>query len=134
MRDQVFISYSQHDQSWLERLQVHLRPLLHQKGLIVWDAQSGVKQLQVNDASGTTIQFNSNGKRLLVADSDKVRLFDATTGQEALNLTGHVGQVISATFSADETYIASTGKDGTLRLWRAPPLDPEAVTKETPTP
>lgn len=37
MRDQVFISYSHHDQRWLERLQVHLKPFERAHRIQVWD-------------------------------------------------------------------------------------------------
>jgi KAP family P-loop domain/Putative peptidoglycan binding domain/TIR domain len=36
-RDQIFISYSHKDQQWLERLQKHLRPLIPQGELSIWD-------------------------------------------------------------------------------------------------
>ena len=37
MRDSVFISYSHRDREWLDRLNVHLRPLVRDNALVVWD-------------------------------------------------------------------------------------------------
>ncbi len=37
MRDQVFISYSHKDSSWLERLQTMLKPLVRKNSISIWD-------------------------------------------------------------------------------------------------
>ena len=36
-RDQVFISYSRKDGDWLQKLQTMLKPLVRNKGIVVWD-------------------------------------------------------------------------------------------------
>src|SRR5712671_7139379 len=36
-RTQLFISYSHHDRQWFDRLQVHLRPLVRNATIDLWD-------------------------------------------------------------------------------------------------
>jgi len=36
-RNQLFISYSHHDRRWLDRLQIHLRPLVRDAAVDLWD-------------------------------------------------------------------------------------------------
>jgi len=37
VRNQIFISYSDKDQEWLEKLQIHLKPLVRKHKIILWD-------------------------------------------------------------------------------------------------
>jgi WD40 repeat protein len=63
--------------------------------------------------------FSPDGKRIVTASRDKtVGLWDADTGKQIGELTGHDGGVWSAAFSPDGKRVATASEDKTARLWR----------------
>jgi WD40 repeat protein/DNA-binding SARP family transcriptional activator len=72
--------------------------------------------------------FNPDGSRLATADPGTAfaggvaeggaRVY-SSSGEELLVLRGHSGRTLEALYSADGTMIATTGLDGTARLWDA---------------
>ncbi len=50
-----------------------------------------------------------------------VKIWHALT-KEIETMPGHTGCVRSVAFSADGEWIASASLDGTVKIWKAPPL------------
>ena len=66
------------------------------------------------------IVFSPDGRRLAVATSMGVWLYDAETFDETALLTGHTGEATAVAFSPDGTKLATgSGRmwEGTLKLW-----------------
>lgn len=63
------------------------------------------------------IAFSPDGRRLAVATSMGVWLYDAKTFDELALLIGHKEEVTVVAFSPDGTKLASGSVDGTVLLW-----------------
>ena len=62
------------------------------------------------------IVYSPDGTRLAVASSSGIWLYDTTTHQEVVLLTGHTSPVTSITFSPDGRTLSSGSRDMTIRL------------------
>jgi WD40 repeat protein len=68
------------------------------------------------------VAYSPDGSRIVSGGADEtVRVWDAETGQELTELTGHAGTVNSVAYSPDGAHgggrIVSGGSDGTVRVW-----------------
>ena len=79
----------------------------------------GAKARLGKDHITGNITYSPDSTRLAMASSTEIWIYDAHTGEELTLLAGHVGWVLSVSFSPDGATLASGSGDHTVRLWDA---------------
>ncbi len=89
------------------------------QNLTVWDVLTWQVVFQEKQPAGEVgCCFSPNSAVLACGYNDgRIRLLDATTGQELHLLRGHRGAIRSLDFTADGTVLGSSSADGTSLLW-----------------
>jgi WD40 repeat protein len=88
----------------------------------VWVQEPGLrgKTIELDENSldcGTHfVEFSPDGTRVVTADADAARIWDADTGRE-LNRLGHGSNVGKAVFDSNGRRVFTTGADKTARAW-----------------
>jgi WD40 repeat protein len=86
------------------------------------DSLREVWSLHGHTRNGTAVVFSPDGQRLATASTDRtIRLWDLTTGQEILKLSG-LASVTSLRFLSEGCRLMSASFDRTIRVWDGTPL------------
>ena len=77
-------------------------------------------RVQLNLPHGNGIAFSLDGARLATAGPDNTaQLWDPSTGELLMTLSGHSDQVMNVAYSLDGEKIATTSLDATAKIWAA---------------
>jgi WD40 repeat protein len=82
-----------------------------------------VREIPVEDSRRGPIAFSPDGRLLAVslgADQKDVRVFDASTGQEAGRLADLDSRVVAIAFSPDNKLLATSHFNGNVLIWDSP--------------
>ena len=98
--------------------------------LIRWSISNGESKL-IFDNRGTsinTITINRNGSRIAMGDkSGNIIILDPNSGRVISRVKGHSSRVLDINYSPDNTQLASSSFDGTIRIWNARDLTESPV-------
>ncbi|TCZ74068.1 caspase family protein [Flaviaesturariibacter aridisoli] len=86
----------------------------------IWDIQTGssVADLKGHTSNVTSVEFSSDGKKILTSSFDHTsKIWDAQTGVLLKNLVGHTDHVNSARFSPNGKLIVTSSSDNTAKIW-----------------
>jgi WD40 repeat protein/transcriptional regulator with XRE-family HTH domain len=93
---------------------------------IIWNPNTGEELLRLPGATKPSdlyteqrIAYSPDGKLLAACDSNQLKIYDPTSGELRMALSGHEKDVISVTFSRDGKYLATGSVDTTVRIWDA---------------
>jgi WD40 repeat protein/DNA-binding Xre family transcriptional regulator len=90
----------------------------HDQTVRIWDVQSGecLKILSC-DTRVWSVCFSADGRTLVSSSRETVSLWDVRSGDRLTPLLGHDGEVYATTFLGSSNILASSGQDGTIKLW-----------------
>src|SRR5512142_954889 len=64
------------------------------------------------------VKYSPDGQRIATASMDgKAKVWDTTTGEVLLTLSGQTGSIVDVDFSPDGTRVATASGDGTVKVW-----------------
>ena len=105
--------------------------------IFFWDLKKGFLLKRLNGEAGiTALSFSYDDKLLASSHDNKIRLWDATTGQTLMVLKYYSSPVTGISFSKDKKKLISSNIDEEVRVWDiAIPLkehldDPQAFGKQ----
>lgn len=99
----------------------------HEPGDIIalLDSSTGRQLWSLTSTNWLRAELSPDDRWFVLADTEHViRVHDATGGLRLAELRGHTGRILQLAMNSDGTVLASSGEDGTVRIWRLPGGEP----------
>jgi WD40 repeat protein len=90
--------------------------------LIRWTISNGESRMIYDNrnTSINTLALNRNGSRVVLGDkSGNIIVLDPNAGRVISRVKGHSSRVLDISYSPDNTQLASSSMDGTIKIWNA---------------
>lgn len=102
----------------------------YDKSVILWKRESGTLHMTMPGEQGghregvTCVTFDRSGEVLATGSWDnRIQLRSVESAGVIATLKGHIGAVTSLSFAPNGRFLASSSRDGTVRLWNTTPGD-----------
>jgi len=95
------------------------KPHTYHNPTTIWDAATGKTIRTLSDHNVISIAWSPDGRRLATAQDRAIKIWDTTSGEQLLQLTGHRDVVQSVAWSPDGKFLASGAPDKLTKIWDA---------------
>ncbi|OYP34608.1 WD40 repeat domain-containing serine/threonine protein kinase [Rhodopirellula sp. MGV] len=97
------------------------------KAMFMWNTATGELENELIDEKGGdnwSVSFCADGSHAVVAGNDgKCRIWDLATNELVSSLSGHASAVHNVSLDKGRYQIATSGRDGTIRVWNLTGID-----------
>ena len=99
--------------------------------MYIWDSATGQQLHQLTSESGYvgTLTISPDGTWLATGHDAAVEIWDIPTGRQRQRLTGDPGFVYAVAIAPNGAWLATTGFDGTVRIWDVKNARVSAITR-----
>lgn len=98
--------------------------------VVRWNIDNGEAKVLVDDNNNSiyALTMNSTGSKMAIGDKNgNVLIVDPSTGRRLSVLKAHSARVLDISFSPDNTQLATSSFDGTIKIWNARNLSENPV-------